>query len=883
MQLATPFPSVHEAVSHFGQATQSVQLTSTLVTNMARIFAAAASKSPLLLVGPPGAGKTLAVLQTAKLVGVACARINCSQSITVEQLFGSIMLVVRNGVRVFEWQDGSITRALRAGCWVLLDEVNLCPPEVLDALSPLLQHSDRRIPIPGHPAWTAPKFVSASSGRVLGTMNPASVGGNRGRLPRSIANLFTRVQLSECSEDELLEIAQCLFQELLPHPDPSSGRYVAITPKQLQSVFEAHLEIAKLVNDRTVGVAGGRHELNMRDLAKLRDVLRGTSRDFADHCRLLVDSPSERGHHTSTQAASGGDPQGTPAGSLARSGRTASSDLRALALRRCAELVYSAQFPDPDDQARICKALDKALPLSPELSLLASTLSADTSFPSILRVGTVFMQVESEAESTRSAPVPLVHTSSTLARLERLGAAIQSERGILLEGPACSGKTALVTELARLAKRTLVVIPLHMDTEVSDLIGQWQPVYRAADDSAALVESSRLLERSMLDVIGLAGPWLCRSDTPEQNSAFMRVIQCIKTCALLQGTAALDSLSLGTDLDLPADASRMQRALAAAKLLLVQCMDLRRLSGRNALPRWVASELVAAERKLRRWRAQAKREVEQAARHELAFRFVESPLVNAVRNGHWVLLDNVNCAPPDVVERLNSLLEEDPVLGLHEHADGEELTRANEGVHPRFRIIACANGQRPEAHKLSGAFLNRMLRIWLAPLDAGLAEVDGSEAGAKALDAHDATAITAFAFADVVGGQQVARLLALAHGKAKKCFESSPLLAGHGFPITFRNLLNAAKFARHLVEQGRSPTAAAAAGFIRNYVAGVEPQEGRARLLSELVCVLKCPAVVSATSSVSAGASQGAAGPQAMVQGLQLAMREVEAACAASV
>lgn len=58
------------------------------------------------------------------------------------------------------------------------------------------------------------------------------------------------------------------------------------------------------------------------------------------------------------------------------------------------------------------------------------------------------------------------HTPGFVARLEQLGAATQSGRAVLLEGETCSGKTALVTELARLAQRQLVVVSLTAETGV---------------------------------------------------------------------------------------------------------------------------------------------------------------------------------------------------------------------------------------------------------------------------------------------------------------------------------------------------------------------------------------------------------------------------------
>ncbi len=44
---------------------------------------------------------------------------------------------MQGGARVFSWQDGKLLRALREGSWLLLDELNLAPPEVLDGLASL--------------------------------------------------------------------------------------------------------------------------------------------------------------------------------------------------------------------------------------------------------------------------------------------------------------------------------------------------------------------------------------------------------------------------------------------------------------------------------------------------------------------------------------------------------------------------------------------------------------------------------------------------------------------------------------------------------------------------------------------------------------------------
>lgn len=51
------------------------------------------------------------------------------------------------------------------------------------------------------------------------------------------------------------------------------------------------------------------------------------------------------------------------------------------------------------------------------------------------------------------------------------------------------------------------------------------------------------------------------------------------------------------------------------------------------------------------------RKQKKNAESALAFRFVEGALVQASRNGDWVLLDEINLATPETLECLCGLLE----------------------------------------------------------------------------------------------------------------------------------------------------------------------------------------------------------------------------------
>jgi MoxR-like ATPase len=73
------------------------------------------------------------------------------------------------------------------------------------------------------------------------------------------------------------------------------------------------------------------------------------------------------------------------------------------------------------------------------------------------------------------------------------------------------------------------------------------------------------------------------------------------------------------------------------------------------------------------------------------FRFVESVLPQAMRHGEWVLLDEINLAEPQCIERLNPVLEQPPTLILSENDGTVFGGHGGVAVHESFRVIATYN------------------------------------------------------------------------------------------------------------------------------------------------------------------------------------------------
>jgi MoxR-like ATPase len=96
----------------------------------------------------------------------------------------------------------------------------------------------------------------------------------------------------------------------------------------------------------------------------------------------------------------------------------------------------------------------------------------------------------------------------------------------------------------------------------------------------------------------------------------------------------------------------------------------------------------------------------------LSWRFWEGYVPQAMRHGWWLTLDEMNLAEPQVLERLNPVLEHPPSLVLSEH-DGTVFGPGGAvEVHPRFRMFATMNPAEYSGRSvLSPAFRDRW-NLW---------------------------------------------------------------------------------------------------------------------------------------------------------------------------
>ncbi|KAJ9076840.1 AAA ATPase midasin [Entomophthora muscae] len=169
--------------------TPSVQAN---IDNLARVVMS--SKYPVLIQGPTSSGKTSMVEYLANCTGHRFVRINNHEHTDLQEYVGSY--VSKDGR--LQFQEGALVTALRHGHWIVLDELNLAPSDVLEALNRLLD-DNRELLI----SETQEVVKPHKNFMLFATQNPAGLYGGRKALSRAFRNRFLELHFDEIPQDEL--------------------------------------------------------------------------------------------------------------------------------------------------------------------------------------------------------------------------------------------------------------------------------------------------------------------------------------------------------------------------------------------------------------------------------------------------------------------------------------------------------------------------------------------------------------------------------------------------------------------------------------------------------------------------------------------------------
>jgi midasin len=314
--------------------------------------------------------------------------------------------------------------------------------------------------------------------------------------------------------------------------------------------------------------------------------------------------------------------------------------------------IYLARFRTEDDRTAARKLFDTSFG-EDTAHLCAAPHYAVT--PPAVQVGHF---VAPRANFAAHAPVPAL-LQAHLPWMEAMGVAIQQQWLVIVTGYKNTGKTSLVRLMARLSGVVLHEAAINNATDTTDLLGSFEQV----DMQTRYLGIVR-------SVVDLVDEHLRTEAGSRQQPAESRQLR-----RLLAGTAALDPASL-----------QVAVLLLDALDGLGADLELKRVNLRAD----IVAELVTPAADGR-------------------FEWVDGPLVRALKDGQWLLLDNANLCSPSVLDRLNALCEPGGVLTLNEQGVVHGAVTVIV-PHPGFRLIMCVDPQHGE---LSRAMRNRGIEIVL--------------------------------------------------------------------------------------------------------------------------------------------------------------------------
>lgn len=171
-------------------------ITPYIARNLRNLIRATSTRShPVLIQGPTSAGKTSMVEYLAQRSGNKFVRINNHEHTDLQEYLGTYVSNA-NGQLLF--QEGVLVKAVREGHWVVLDELNLAPTDVLEALNRLLDDNrELLIPETQEVIKPHPDFM------LFATQNPAGPYGGRKVLSRAFRNRFIELHFDDIPVDEL--------------------------------------------------------------------------------------------------------------------------------------------------------------------------------------------------------------------------------------------------------------------------------------------------------------------------------------------------------------------------------------------------------------------------------------------------------------------------------------------------------------------------------------------------------------------------------------------------------------------------------------------------------------------------------------------------------
>lgn len=598
---------------------------------------------PVLITGAGGSGKTFYIDEAAKHVGhdESMVRIHLGDQSDAKILVGTYS--TGNDLGSFEWRAGVLTVAVREGRWVLIEDIDKAPTEILSVLLPLLEKRELLIPSRGETIKAAPGFQLFATIRTSHTKNGVPV------IPDIIGKrLWDHIHVETPTTSELKQVLQSRFPLLANLADKFVKTYSTTAQIYTEPKF---MSLNKTSQNR---------QISSRDLIKWA---KRVTKILTNHGILTCDQALDTKIYDYIFAEAVDCFTGFLSTFEARK-------FLVDAIGECLEI--------PAHQVALF--LQKHIPAFAETS----------SHLVVGRAQVAKNPVVSKSKSRQQAAqrAKFANTNHSLRLLEQIGVAVAMKEPSLLVGETGTGKTTVVQYLASLLNKNITVINVSQQTESGDLLGGYKPIDTKMIALPLKEEFDALFESTF---------------SAKKNEKFMAMVnkcfvkgkwnQCIKlwveACKMASSLFDVKDQPEGAAQDAPKKRRKTDQALLVSQ--------------------WAEFKL-----KLDNFEVQAKQ-----TENSFFFSFVEGSLVQAVRRGDWVLLDEINLASPDTLESIADLLVESPSITLSEKGDADSIK-----AHPDFRLFACMNPATDIGKRdLPAGLRSRFTELYVQSPDSDIADL----------------------------------------------------------------------------------------------------------------------------------------------------------------
>lgn len=527
----------------------------------------------------------------------------------------------------FEWRPGVLATAVREGRWVLVEDIDKAPTEVLGVLLPLIERGELLLPSRGERVQAARGF------RLIATVRTAESRKSKDNEPSTITllgnRLWNRVEVKMPGLDELQTIVRGRFPLLHTIAASIVSVYTTVRDLYKEPAFFA-------LSKSTMG-----RQMSPRDVFKWCTRMNILFHDAGvkETSTTLPDALFDKIFREAVDCFAG---------------NLHTAEARRLVAERIAEELHiptarldhfiggeTPAFRDAERSVTVGRAKLK----KKKDSAQAATKRRKKTF--------------SGGKKKR----PFAQTAHALKLMEQIGVAVRLAEPVLLVGETGTGKTTIVQHLADLMGFGMIAINLSQQTESGDLLGGYKPV----DVRSLAVPLKETFDRLFSSTF-----------SAKKNARFIEVFekcwgkqQWPKIIKLWLSAVDMAERSLAAE-DEKEAAEQQQQEQPTKKRKL----DRNERAAKKA--QWI--QFSQGVRTLERQSSQLAK--------SFAFSFVEGALVKAARNGDWVLLDEINLAAPDTLESIADLLKDggEGSIILSEKGDVERIK-----AHPDFRIFACMN------------------------------------------------------------------------------------------------------------------------------------------------------------------------------------------------